>query len=507
MFLKLILNEDLEERARFTFQIIDTNSNGFFKHKDIINLIHAQDTDSKSSSSFSNANKAGIVADYIFSKLRVSKDEEVTLKRFLLMVNKDPSIMDILSIPLNGVPDSVLIQSKARLKLHYISESLTSAISKLQRLQELRLKKSSTSGLESITICSSISIYNKKAVKKSLSSLLLKFGRSTIDSIDSSIQFSARSPEPPAGPQRLASYPIPKILNSKVENIIDERDLDTIAHETDIGDIIDALDKLLKTVEEEKEILQEKEKELPEVKLSRHVTNKLPRMHSEKGSLMFITHQNWSLMLNMMSGIQKSINSISSTATRVLNKKDFTLRYTFELNPSVLSLKYDVIEDRHSPEGWIFMDYAPNVFLSLRRIFNITNEEYLQSIGSDNLVNSLMRAELGSFMELTSSGKSGSFFYYSSDGRYILKTIARDEFKTLMSILPSYYEHVKRYPATLATRFFGLHSLLDKKRKKLYFVIMNNVFETPKEIHERYDIKGSSYKRTTDPQKVYLSFI
>jgi 1-phosphatidylinositol-4-phosphate 5-kinase len=30
--------------------------------------------------------------------------------------------------------------------------------------------------------------------------------------------------------------------------------------------------------------------------------------------------------------------------------------------------------------------------------------------------------------ELTSSGKSGSFFYYSPDGKYLLKTVKKDEF-------------------------------------------------------------------------------
>ena len=38
------------------------------------------------------------------------------------------------------------------------------------------------------------------------------------------------------------------------------------------------------------------------------------------------------------------------------------------------------------------------------------------------------------------------------------------------------------------------------KQNKIYFIIMSNVFQTPKEIHERYDIKGSRYKRYTKEQ-------
>ena len=36
---------------------------------------------------------------------------------------------------------------------------------------------------------------------------------------------------------------------------------------------------------------------------------------------------------------------------------------------------------------------------------------------------SLILGEMSSMTELTSQGKSGSFFYYTADGKYMLKTI------------------------------------------------------------------------------------
>ena len=36
---------------------------------------------------------------------------------------------------------------------------------------------------------------------------------------------------------------------------------------------------------------------------------------------------------------------------------------------------------------------------------------------------SLMMGEVNSLTALTSQGKSGSFFYYTADGKYMLKTI------------------------------------------------------------------------------------
>lgn len=52
-------------------------------------------------------------------------------------------------------------------------------------------------------------------------------------------------------------------------------------------------------------------------------------------------------------------------------------------------------------------------------------------------------------------------------------------------------------------RFFGCHKIrfqeegTDKPADESYIVVMGNVFNTIKEIHVRYDLKGSTYGRTT----------
>jgi len=42
--------------------------------------------------------------------------------------------------------------------------------------------------------------------------------------------------------------------------------------------------------------------------------------------------------------------------------------------------------------------------------------------------------------ELGSPGKSGSFFYYSSDYRFIIKTISSVEHDVFLQMLPKYYK-------------------------------------------------------------------
>jgi 1-phosphatidylinositol-4-phosphate 5-kinase len=95
---------------------------------------------------------------------------------------------------------------------------------------------------------------------------------------------------------------------------------------------------------------------------------------------------------------------------------------------------------------------------------------------------------------LCSTGKSGSFFYFSYDSKFVLKTISVGEFEYFKLILEDYYFHMQNNPNTLLQRFFGLHTLIFNETK-LHLVIMNNVFITDLKVHIKYDLKGSSYQR------------
>ena len=83
----------------------------------------------------------------------------------------------------------------------------------------------------------------------------------------------------------------------------------------------------------------------------------------------------------------------------------------------------------------------------------------------------------------------------------MLKTISSAEFHKLREILKDYYDHLVLYPHSLITRFFGLHKIKYNKplggKVRIYFVIMANVFKTARDIHVRYDLKGSTQGRRT----------
>ena len=80
--------------------------------------------------------------------------------------------------------------------------------------------------------------------------------------------------------------------------------------------------------------------------------------------------------------------------------------------------------------------------------------------------------------------------------------MSKSEYKFLRRLLPNYYYHIKENRNTLITRIFGFHKIFyNRKGLKVekYFIVLANAFSTDKEIHRRFDLKGSRYKRTTKP--------
>jgi 1-phosphatidylinositol-4-phosphate 5-kinase len=128
-------------------------------------------------------------------------------------------------------------------------------------------------------------------------------------------------------------------------------------------------------------------------------------------------------------------------------------------------------------EGVVFKDFAPHVFRRLREEAKVSSASYRNSLQQTT-------------KERVSEGKSGAFFYFTEDRKYVVKTLTSEELKFLLGILPSYYKFMKRNPDTFMTRFFGCHGLT-MYGKTVFFVVMQSVFATSLQIHERFDLKGS----------------
>lgn len=189
-------------------------------------------------------------------------------------------------------------------------------------------------------------------------------------------------------------------------------------------------------------------------------------------------HVNWVTAYNMLTGIRFTVSRTNAKLDRDLTDADFEAKHKFsfditgnELTPSA---KYD----------FKFKDYAPWVFRHLRAKFKLDPADYLMSLTSKYILS-----------ELGSPGKSGSFFYFSRDYKYIIKTIHHAEHKFLRKILKEYYSHVDQNPNTLLSQFYGLHRVKIPYGRKIHFVIMNNLFPPHRDIHQTFDLKGSTIGR------------
>uniref|UniRef100_A0A1D1YW48 1-phosphatidylinositol-4-phosphate 5-kinase n=1 Tax=Anthurium amnicola TaxID=1678845 RepID=A0A1D1YW48_9ARAE len=196
-------------------------------------------------------------------------------------------------------------------------------------------------------------------------------------------------------------------------------------------------------------------------------------------------HKNYDLMLNLQLGIRYSVGKLPlSIQKRELSQGDFDPKEKFWTRFPPEGSK---LTPPHQSVEFRWKDYCPMVFRHLRELFAVDPADYMLAIcGNDAL------------RELSSPGKSGSFFYLTQDDRFMIKTVKKSEVKVLIRMLPSYYHHVCRYKNSLVTKFYGVHCVKPVGGQKVRFIVMGNLFCSEYRIHRRFDLKGSSHGRTTD---------
>ena len=132
-----------------------------------------------------------------------------------------------------------------------------------------------------------------------------------------------------------------------------------------------------------------------------------------------------------------------------------------------------------------FKAFAPDVFLKLRKLEGIDDQQYLTALQTTE-------------KEQLSEGASGAFMFFCGGGDLIVKTIKKGEADVLHRSLPHLLDYLEENPRSLLVRFLGSYSL-GVYAQTFYFVVMRNIFEPGTDINERYDIKGSWVNRSAAP--------
>ncbi|KAL0453203.1 UNVERIFIED_CONTAM: Phosphatidylinositol 4-phosphate 5-kinase [Sesamum latifolium] len=210
---------------------------------------------------------------------------------------------------------------------------------------------------------------------------------------------------------------------------------------------------------------------------------RIPKVVKRQGETISKGHRNYELMLNLQLGIRHSVGRPGPPPSLDLKPSAFDPKEKYWTKFPPEGSKYT---PPHNSCEFKWKDYCPKVFRTLRMLFKVDPADYMLSIcGNDAL------------RELSSPGKSGSFFYLTNDDRYMIKTMKKAEVKVLLRMLNAYYNHVRAFENTLVTKYYGLHCV-KLNGQKVRFIIMGNLFCSEYTIHRRYDLKGSTFGRVTD---------
>lgn len=147
-------------------------------------------------------------------------------------------------------------------------------------------------------------------------------------------------------------------------------------------------------------------------------------------------------------------------------------------------------------EDAIIIEYLPDVFNELRKDDEITDDVMIRVFSPSKNKSAIEKMS-------ESKGKSGSFFFYSHDRKFIIKTISSDERKTLLDIFHDYFNYIKEHKTTLITKIYGVYTLVIKNASSVNIILMQNLFGcSPIHIQRMFDLKGSTVQRKTkDVQK------
>lgn len=94
-------------------------------------------------------------------------------------------------------------------------------------------------------------------------------------------------------------------------------------------------------------------------------------------------------------------------------------------------------------------DYAHKGFLKLRHHDGVTSKMIKKSLNPTPNFGSAKKAG-------ESTGKSGSFFFFSFDKKFIIKTMFDHELDIFMEHIEDYFLHFHEHPNSLMARIYGI---------------------------------------------------
>jgi hypothetical protein len=144
------------------------------------------------------------------------------------------------------------------------------------------------------------------------------------------------------------------------------------------------------------------------------------------------------------------------------------------------------------------VEYAPTIFKYMRKLDGLKEEEIVQSMLPMNNKSGISGSE----------GRGGSFFAYSDDQEFILKTITFQELEIIRNLLLNkmvkyFYEN----DDSIISRIYGVYKISMETgiftETDMYFILMKNIIGSfNKNVMVKFDLKGSILNRKVEYEGV-----
>lgn len=138
-----------------------------------------------------------------------------------------------------------------------------------------------------------------------------------------------------------------------------------------------------------------------------------------------------------------------------------------------------------------FISHFAEKFKEIRKLDGVTDSIILESLSLEANRRAIFKAG-------ESSGKSGSFFFFSADNKFLIKTISVKERKELIKLLDPLIDHFNQTQGcSLLARIYGLFTLKSRVFSPVDIILMQNTSVLLSQSHTTiaFDLKGSTFNR------------
>ena len=70
------------------------------------------------------------------------------------------------------------------------------------------------------------------------------------------------------------------------------------------------------------------------------------------------------------------------------------------------------------------------------------------------------------------AGASGSFFFFSHDKRFIVKTVTKEELDVTLQLLPYMHDHFSKNPKSIISRVYGVYTVKMKTYYPVHLILV-----------------------------------